>query len=116
MKKALLIVILCLAAGVSWSNDPPYLDGPGIANSNTWTEPIQRVTVFPNPATDYIGLANDDGVEEIIIYNMVGLPMKRFKTSKGAKYRVADLLPGMYLIQILDSSQNIVMTQRITKK
>jgi hypothetical protein len=116
MKKALLIVFLCLTVGVSWSNDPPCRDCPQEAITNTWNDPIQKVTVFPNPATDFIALANDEGVEEIIIYNMVGLPMKRFKTSKGSKYRIADLLPGMYLIQILDGNQNIVMTQRITKK
>lgn len=75
------------------------------------------VTVYPNPATDYIAL-NDDNerVTKIELYNLTGRQMRSFAASKGEKYGVYDLPGGVYFIRLLDKSNRIVTTQRINKR
>lgn len=72
--------------------------------------------VFPNPATDYIGITRNDVVSTLMIYNLVGRQMKSFEAVDGDKYYVGDLPRGMYLIQLLDSDNQIITTQRVNKR
>ncbi len=76
-----------------------------------------EIHVFPNPASSYIGIANADRpVSTIIVFNLVGREMKRFDAESGEKYYVGDLPEGMYLIQLLDERNKIMITQRVNKR
>lgn len=46
---------------------------------------------------------------------MVGRPMKQFKAAANEKYPIGDLIPGMYLVQLLDVDQKVIATRRIRK-
>lgn len=75
-----------------------------------------EISIFPNPATEYISIANDSNVKQIIIFNVVGRKMKTFDAISGQKYNVSELPNGMYLIQLRDHNMKVLTTQRISKR
>lgn len=75
-----------------------------------------KLSVFPNPATDYIQLTGANEVNEIIIYNVVGKRMISFEYMDGEKYAIGELPNGMYLIQFVDRNNKIISTQRLSKR
>ena len=93
-------------------------DTPGAESSafQYLTDELEQPTVYPNPAIDYISLKNQGTVKSIRIYNLVGRQLRQFQVESDKRYPVADLPRGMYLIQMLDQSQNVIKTQRINKR
>jgi len=59
--------------------------------------------IFPNP-------------NAIIIYNLVGRKIKKFIAEKGKSYPITDLPKGMYLIQLVDTNDKVITTQRMSKR
>jgi len=111
MKQTLLsfffLVFLALASANAHDGGNTPLNG----------DPVQPIpAVYPNPAIDYIGLTNDTDVTFIRVFNMVGRPMREFKAVKGQRYDIADLPQGLYLIQLINESNQVITTQRITKR
>lgn len=74
------------------------------------------LSIYPNPATDYIGLSDNDSVGRIMLYNLVGKRMKTYDYAKGETYYVADLPSGMYLVQLIGKNNKIIATQRVSKR
>jgi hypothetical protein len=75
------------------------------------------LSVFPNPVTDYISVQdNNDAVSQLIVFNLVGKKVKVFEYAKGEQYYIADLVKGVYLVQILDHRKQILRTQKIEKR
>jgi hypothetical protein len=77
---------------------------------------VLDIKIFPNPATDYIGITNSQKVQQVRIYNLVGRQMKDFKTGQDEKYYVGDLPRGMYLVQLIDSDKRVIITKRVNKQ
>ncbi len=77
----------------------------------------QSLSVFPNPAIDYISLQDaHQEVKFLEIYNVVGRKVIDFPVrSEGAKYDIGELPRGMYMVRLLDRNHNIIRTQRISK-
>ena len=75
-----------------------------------------QISIYPNPATDYIKLSDDDLVANISISNMLGRKMRTFDINKSDRYEIGDLPNGLYLIQIVGKNNKILATQRLTKK
>lgn len=75
-----------------------------------------NVEVFPNPAMDYIQLSNNQIVDKIFLYDMIGKKVKYFSyRSSDEKFYVGDLRKGIYLVQLLDKNNEIISTKRIRK-
>lgn len=75
-----------------------------------------ELTIYPNPFTNYIKIDDqDDIVEFVTIYNLLGKKMKRLPAAKGESYYVADLPRGMYLVQLEGKKSKVLKTQRIKK-
>ena len=75
-----------------------------------------RLHIYPNPATDYISVSNSEEVDEIIIYNLVGRLIRKFKVEEGEKYRISDLSNGMYLVRFFNNRGKLLATQRLSKR
>ena len=73
-------------------------------------------SVYPNPTEDYVRLDRDEGVEKLTVYNLVGRKMLSYPVSKGGKYDLSTLPPGMYLIRLEDAEQKIVGTRRVQRR
>jgi hypothetical protein len=115
MKHILLLSLFSLLIFAELPAQP--VDSPdGSTAGLVEAPPSDIISIFPNPATDFIGLKNDEEVASIVIFNMVGRPVKRFVAHEGDKYDIAQLRPGFYLVQLLDSANKVLTTQRINKK
>jgi hypothetical protein len=75
-----------------------------------------QISVYPNPATEYIKLSDEDAVRSVSISNMLGRKVRTFEVTKGEHYDIGDLPNGLYLIQIVGKNNKILTTQRLTKR
>ncbi|HHS96259.1 MAG TPA: T9SS type A sorting domain-containing protein [Phaeodactylibacter sp.] len=113
MKRTLLLTAFFVSfLSLAWSQT---------ASSNTlYAAPSYQqptIKVYPNPASDYIKLSKATNVDRIKILSLIGTPIKTFKVYvKNEKYNVSTLPKGLYLIQLLDSNNNIIGTERLQKR
>ncbi len=77
---------------------------------------LEEVRVFPNPASDYFSVDGVDHLKEVIVYNLVGQEVKRFKGSVKAKYDVSELMRGLYLVRLVNKQEKVVKTLRLSKR
>ena len=114
MKRNLLLVFLLFCTiglfaqrtGLSGSNDGKI----------AMAEVPVDLQVFPNPATDYIGVTHQGEVSKVKVFNLVGRHMKTFVAVAGEKHFVGDLPRGMYLVQLVDHKNKIITTKRVNKR
>lgn len=119
MKHTLLFLFLGLF--ITTLSAQQSLDGSA---TNHFADPPQKIvknkklkiSIFPNPASDFIQLENGAKVNQILVYNLVGRKMKTFKAVEDEKYDISALPHGMYLVQLVDKSKKIITTQRINKR
>jgi hypothetical protein len=84
--------------------------------SNTWSKQ-SKISIYPNPATNYISINTDENIKQIMFFNLLGRNLKTITdVVKGQQYDVTDLPNGMYLVQIIDSTNKILTTQRVSKR
>lgn len=77
-------------------------------------DPIQ---VFPNPATNYFGITETKGVQKIYVFNLVGKRLKQFfDIARDKHYFIGDLPRGMYLVQMVDANNQVIVTRRVSKR
>ncbi|RMG84565.1 MAG: T9SS C-terminal target domain-containing protein [Bacteroidetes bacterium] len=72
--------------------------------------------LFPNPTSDYFRLKADDVVDQIVVYNLLGRPVRTFAATPGNVYPMGDLPNGLYLVSLIDRDQDIIKTVRVTKQ
>jgi hypothetical protein len=87
------------------------------SSSYAYSASKTAIMIYPNPATEFIGVKdNDERVSEIILFSITGRKVRSFDVLKDEKYYVGDIADGMYLIQIIGKDGRIVTTQRLNKK
>ena len=74
------------------------------------------IKIFPNPASDYIELTQNDKVSKVVVFNLVGKEMRRFDAGDGQRHNISDLPKGLYLVQLLDKAGQTIVTQRVSKR
>lgn len=75
----------------------------------------ESLRIFPNPVAEAFEIGSSERVTNIRVLNMVGREVKQFAFAAGTKYEIADLPPGMYLVQLRDGDDQVVHTQRVKK-
>ena len=107
MKQAILTFFFAFAAFALFGQSSA--DASGVS--------LVKISVYPNPATNFISINKDENVRDIAIFNLVGRKLKTFQNvEKDEHYDVSDLPMGMYLVQVIDDNKKIVTTQRISKR
>lgn len=76
----------------------------------------KELTVYPNPAVDYIGITQTDHVREIHLYSLVGKRVKTFTVVDDRTYYIGDLPRGMYLVQFFNPKNEVITTKRLNKQ
>jgi len=107
MMRAILLFSFLIFSFVALANND-------LPKERFWDPP--KVSVYPNPTSDFFGLTNSSEVAKLTIFNLVGKEMRSFKTEEGGKYNVSDLPNGMYLIQMTNHNKKIINTQRLHKR
>ncbi len=135
MKHLLLSSFFCLLSFLALAQDHGACSGCLYGNSNNnnnnnssssnnnnsssaaYSASKAAIMVFPNPATEFIGVKdNEERVGEIILFSITGRKVRNFDVVKDEKYYVGDIADGMYLIQIIGKDGRVVTTQRLNKK
>lgn len=107
----LFSVILIAAVSVSASANNGG-DDDGVTTHQTTND----IRVYPNPAIDYIMVTENDNVDKVWIYNVLGKRVKAYKVeTPEAKYDIRDLPKGMYIVRLIDHDGELVMTRRVNK-
>lgn len=77
---------------------------------------LEALKVFPNPVSNMLQVSNNEVVETVRIYNILGTIVKEFDAKGINEFNVSDLVPGTYLVALADNDQDILKTLRITKQ
>ncbi len=121
MKQFLLTFLFAMFLSVGFSqsllnclDNPDDTHFPSYRSSASSTA---QLTIYPNPATNFIMLKNSTGVNELRIFNLIGRQVVNFTSvEKGQSFPVADLPNGMYLVQLIDVNNDIISTHRMNKR
>jgi Secretion system C-terminal sorting domain len=74
-----------------------------------------NIRIYPNPTIDYFQLTEDDGIDKVVIYNIIGRQMRTYKVTDNGKYNVNDLPEGLYIIRLLAANGATVKTIRLSR-
>lgn len=75
-------------------------------------KPAEGIAVYPNPATDYLHIENNDvTIETIDLYDMNGRIVKNFKSSdlKDNTISVSNVTSGNYILKVNNTSKKIIV-------
>ena len=102
------------------SNENNTVTGRYEFNTNVTTSttsiPTPDIKIFPNPTVDFISITEAQYVERLIIYNIVGRPVKMFEANYNNTYNIVDLPTGMYLVRLMGEDDKTIKTVRLSKK
>lgn len=108
----LLLTFTTISVGVS-GNEVNVLNIENIVSNQ---DPNQEIRIFPNPTTDFFSVKNDDNLETIVIYNIVGKEVKRISHVAGNKYDIGFLQNGIYIVRLYDDSNKVLKVLRLNKE
>ncbi len=112
MKHTLLILFFTFFAAAAFAQQ----SGDNGSTNNPWLRQ-NKISIYPNPATSYISINQDENIKQIMFFNLLGRNLKTItNVVKGQQYDVTDLPNGMYLVQIIDNTNKILTTQRVSKR
>lgn len=108
---------------ISYIDDPDNVVAEGTFEITVIGDPssvnevnASAINVFPNPALDYITLSDATYVDQIVVFNTLGKPVRTFNVDQSNTYRVADLPNGLYLISLVNNEEGILRTVRLMKR
>lgn len=77
---------------------------------------IADLSVYPNPVRTNLNISDDSIVDEVVVYNLLGKPVKRFDMSNVNNLDLSDLRDGVYLVGMYNEEQGLLKTSRVLKK
>ena len=100
------------------SDNENQVTGEYLFNQTTPTRDVKvdGITIFPNPAIDYFELSDYQGVQEVVISNLIGNELRRYNVYPGAKFDVGFLPGSIYLVRLLNSRRDVIKTLRLKKR
>jgi len=117
MKNLLLCILICFSTCVwaqSFSQKFVADDVYGISNSALETNP--EISIFPNPASDFITIEDKkDMVKKVTFFNVLGKEIISYDASSNKKFNMMDFQNGIYLVQLKDKEGQILQTIRVRK-
>lgn len=86
-----------------------YIDYPCDTLSFVSTQNIylSKITVYPNPSSDYVFFNIQENIKEINIYSQFGVKMWSGK-AMGSSVDVKNLVPGIYILNVISSTNSYV--------
>lgn len=85
------------------------------ATTGTETDLLSGLSIYPNPATDFLMISNDNTVDRVQMVNIFGSVVldQNLKGTSG-KLDISALSPGIYFVTVMSSNQQAV--RKITVK
>ena len=117
MKNLLLCMLICFTTCVwaqGFSQRFVADDSYGISSTSYNTNP--DISIFPNPASDYITIEDKkDVVKRVTFFNVLGKEIISHDASSNKKFDMMDFQNGIYLVQLKDQEGQILQTIRVRK-
>ncbi len=114
MKQALLFIFFSVFFIGLAHTQVASIDAAPIAQHQSFKK--AKLSIFPNPTTNYFQLTETEEVAQILLFNVVGKRMKSFPYMEDEKYHVDELPNGMYLLQFVGHNGKIISTRRLSKR
>lgn len=76
---------------------------------------LEKLSVYPNPTQDFFQIRNDEQVNKIAIYNIVGKALLTENHITGNAYNISDFQKGVYLVRTFDEYDNVIKVFRLNK-
>ena len=85
---------------------------------STSTDDLEKakLKIFPNPTSQYFEVADGDQVGKVIVYNIIGNPVRTFNAAVAQRYNVGSLPQGIYLVRLFDKQNSVIQTTRLSKR
>ncbi|MFZ4560538.1 MAG: T9SS type A sorting domain-containing protein [Saprospiraceae bacterium] len=74
------------------------------------------IQVFPNPASDFFMLNTIEDVDQLVLYNLLGVPVKTYLAEYGQRYSLNNVVDGVYLLALVNKNKGTIRTMRIIKR
>jgi Secretion system C-terminal sorting domain len=88
-----------------------------ISNSTAVKETNEaKLSIFPNPATDFFKVSDIPGLNNIELFNIVGNKVRSFEAVPQKQYYVGDLTDGIYLVRLESAGGKVIKTIRLSKR
>lgn len=75
-----------------------------------------NLLVYPNPTSDRFQIGDDKDITNISVFNIVGKEVLNETHASGQSHDIANLDKGIYLVRMMDRTQDVLKVQRLTKK
>ncbi len=75
-----------------------------------------KLTIFPNPTSDYFQVSETANLGNIELYNIVGSKVKSFVSAPRKQYFIGDLNSGIYLVRLVSTTNKVLKTIRLNIK
>ena len=89
-----------------------------ITAETTNTEEFEKAAVklFPNPTSNFFQITENEFVNEVEIFNIVGKRMIAAQHVNGKSYDISGFPNGLYLVRMTNEEGQILKTTRLTKR
>ncbi len=85
----------------------------GFTTTSTRFASKPNIKIYPNPTSQYISLTEATNVNRLMVYNIVGRPVKSFWANTSNQYDVSNLPIGIYLVRLMDRYEQTIKTIRL---
>ena len=87
-----------------------YWEITGSVSTNDLSE--ANVKIYPNPASEYFMVDNDENIAQVSIFSIVGKEIVSYVHTPGQAYSVSDLNRGIYMVRLSDQRNRIIKVIR----
>ncbi len=74
------------------------------------------IKISPNPANDYFSVTANVTYSRIILYNLLGKPLKSYRPTVDNTYSLTDLPGGIYILRFLGDDNHVIKTVKLYKR
>jgi len=77
------------------------------------------VSLFPNPTIDFVNISVSESSRDLSVnvYSLTGKQVRTINsTQSDMRINVRDLTSGIYLLEVIDASNNARVVQRVIKR
>lgn len=74
-----------------------------------------NLRVYPNPTRNIFQVSDNEIVGRVILFNLLGRPLKSYPYVPGDLYRLDELPKGTYLVQLQDREGRVLVTRALNK-
>lgn len=97
-------------------NQVASIDGQALVSQSSATKDPNdpKLTLFPNPTSDFFQINDLAGLRYIEMFSIVGNKVKSYDAAPARQYYVGDLNEGIYLVRLMNSTKKILKTVRLS--